>query len=208
MSTDQGAFICTLSWVGNDSRLREDHVYYRYGQLFTADGRLIPDPGFIYERDTVGAVVWASDAVRAWYYQNAQSIRGKTAQPVAVAQPSAQPVVSPQARRSSVGLVILALVVALALLGSGAVFLLLSAGASPSQQATFVSYETEGAPPSLFDDRESLFPRTQRELTGYATVDLGDGTRVTALCPIDGLRAGDAVTVQQNGDGTWAVTGR
>lgn len=52
-------------------------------------------------------------------------------------------------------------------------------------------------------------PRTERyEPTGYAFVRLSDGTEVKASCPIQGLKSGNGVSVQQNPDGQWVVTGK
>lgn len=212
MNPDLGAFVCKVSWVGHDGRLRADRVFYRYGQLFMEDGRLVESPGFIRDRDGVGAVEWPSAAMRAWYYQNADHIPGgpthpptpsgsATQQPPIVAQSGSAP------RTGRAMGAVVAAILGLAILASLAFAVILVIGpGGGSQAATFVSYEA--IPTGDADSGSLLGTYSSRELTGYALVDLRDGTRVKAECPIQGIAGGDTVTVKRNSDGKWAVTGR
>ena len=78
---------------------------------------------------------------------------------------------------------------------------------APTRSATFVNYEVKATGqyqkmPSLGDE-VNLSP--VYEGTGNATVKLDGGSEIVAACPVQGLKAGAAVRVQQNADGSWAV---
>lgn len=82
------------------------------------------------------------------------------------------------------------------------VALLAGCSASTSYPATFDHYEAvridDPDATGIFDFR--------MELTGNAFVTLDDGTQVKALCAVQGLEKGASINVQQNSDGSWAVT--
>lgn len=93
------------------------------------------------------------------------------------------------------------------------VLLLALSGCAPeTKTGTFLGYEIRGTGryPKQIDigapDDIVIPPKEIREKTGNATVRV-EGMRVTAKCPVQGLRGGQVVTVQQNTDGAWIVTG-
>lgn len=76
-----------------------------------------------------------------------------------------------------------------------------------SQAGTFKHYERKKAADqtNVFGDPSTI---PIYEKTGMAVVGLGDGTEVSANCPIEGLEEGDTLKVKQNDDGTWVVMGK